>query len=141
MKIRFCSILFLFFLIPCFNISAMAADVEISEMKICTEIVDRSPVGVSDNFSNALEKIYCYTEINAENTPLSITHVWYFNDRKMAEIPLSVNSSAWRTWSSKRIMSSWSGKWRVDVLGPAGEVLMQKNFAVGKAPEYELNEY
>jgi hypothetical protein len=33
----------------------------------------------------------------------------------MAEFPLSVNSNRWRTFSSKKILPTQTGKWKVEI--------------------------
>jgi hypothetical protein len=117
-------------------------ELSVQEMKFCTDIVDRVPVGAGDNFSGSLEKIYCYTEVANTGEPVQISHAWYYNDQKVGEVFLNIGkSSAWRTWSSKKILKSWTGQWKVEVLSPSGEVLETKDFIVGTGPEYEMTEY
>ena len=45
-----------------------------------------------------------------------ITHVWYYQDSELARVTLPVRSSNWRTYSSKRFLPQWAGKWVVVVL-------------------------
>ncbi|MGM5484230.1 MAG: DUF2914 domain-containing protein [Nanobdellota archaeon] len=114
----------------------------VNEMQFCTDIADRTPIGTGDNFSGSLEKIYCYTEVANKGKPVTISHVWYYNDQKVGKVYLDIGkSSGWRTWSSKKILKSWTGWWRVEVLSPAGEILETKDFVVGTGPEYEMTEY
>ena len=44
---------------------------------------------------------------------------------------LRVAGTNWRTWSSKNIDPMWTGSWRVDIVGPDGEVLQSVSFTVG----------
>ncbi|MGM0418991.1 MAG: DUF2914 domain-containing protein [Thermodesulfobacteriota bacterium] len=137
--------LFLFFaiiLVPFVHAQDSGAVLSVNEMEFGTDIVDRSLVGKGDNFSASLEKIYCYTEVSNPGEPVQISHVWYYNDQKVGEVYLNIGtSSAWRTWSSKKILKSWTGQWKVEVLSPSGEVLKSKDFIVGTGPEYEMTEY
>jgi hypothetical protein len=38
----------------------------------------------------------------------------------------------WRTRSSKRILSSWTGSWRVDIVGEDDVVLKSLDFTIGE---------
>jgi hypothetical protein len=95
---------------------------------ICTEIVKREPVGAGESFPATVEKLFCHTLVEGAQDNTSITHVWYYGDRIMAEVPLAVNSVRWRTWSSKRMMPGWTGAWRVDIQDENGTVLTSASF-------------
>jgi hypothetical protein len=56
--------------------------------------------------------------------------VWYFGDTPKARVNLKIKSSGWRTYSSKRIKTNDVGAWRVDVLGPNGELLRTLRFRI-----------
>lgn len=140
MKKVFMNIFLLSLFIP-MGIHADESQIDVVDMKFCTQISKREPVGVSDTFSNMFEKVYCYTEISGANPPTTISHLWFHEGNQMAEVPLNIKSSSWRTWSSKRIMKSWTGRWTVKVLSEDGRILKEKGFIVGSGPDYELNEY
>ena len=107
-----------------------APEISVEDMEICTSIEDRVPVGVDTSFSGDVEKLYCFTKIVSNKDEGSIFHVWMYNDKEMAKVELSTKAKVWRTWSSKRILPSWTGKWRVDVQSPDGTVLGSKEFEV-----------
>jgi len=80
--------------------------------------------------TNADEILYCFTRVNGAKGDIEVTHVWYYGDVERARIDLSVRSSSWQTFSSKRIQAHETGKWRVEVLGPGGTLLETILFSV-----------
>ncbi|KAA3612526.1 MAG: DUF2914 domain-containing protein [Calditrichaeota bacterium] len=123
-------LLFVFLLAPFFLLAQEKSTAEVTEVSICTAVEDRVPVGVDTSFTSDVERVYCYTKITGAAADSSVTHVWYHGDKEMARQKLSVKANAWRTWSSKRIVDSWTGAWRVDILSASGTVLKSKAFTV-----------
>lgn len=107
-------------------------DISVNRIAIATDIVDREPAGTSENFSGRLEKLYCFTEIYTDNFPTKVVHIWLYNDNIIAEVPLNINSGKWRTYSSKRILPSWTGKWKVEVYSEDGALIGSKSFTVNE---------
>ena len=107
-----------------------AVTLKIEDMEFCTGIESWAPVGTGKEFPATVAKVYCFTRVNGAAESTEIVHVWYFNDEEKARVPLSVKSNSWRTWSSKRILESWTGKWRVDVLAADGKLLRSSEFLV-----------
>ena len=108
--------------------TAQESGLTVEKMIFCTGIEDRLPVGESTQFFETAESIYCYTRINGAADTLDVAHVWYYGDEEKARVDLTVKSASWRTWSSKKMLPAWSGVWRVDILGPDGEVLLSREF-------------
>jgi len=106
------------------------ASLEVAVAAICTDVVDREPVGAGNAFEVSLGKVYCFTTIISAHSPTEVTHVWYFGDIERARINLAIKASTWRTYSSKRIQRHEIGDWHVDVLGPAGELLKTVQFKI-----------
>ncbi|MBN2071414.1 MAG: DUF2914 domain-containing protein [Candidatus Krumholzibacteriota bacterium] len=102
--------------------------VEVKEFKFCTGIEEREPTGVNSQFFNSADRIFCYTRITGVTGDISIYHQWYFGEKEMAKVELRVESSDWRTWSSKRIADSWSGVWRVDIVLEDGRKIASQEF-------------
>ena len=107
-----------------------AAALEVADPAVCTSVVDRACVDPKEEFSAAVEKLYCFTRITGAQEDTEVTHVWYFGDIERARITLAVRSSSYRTYSSKRIQTHETGPWRVEVLGPDGTVLKTISFSV-----------
>jgi hypothetical protein len=108
--------------------SAQESGLTVEKMIFCTGIEDRFPVGESTQFFESAERIYCYTRINGAADTLDVAHVWYYGDEEKARVDLTIKSASWRTWSSKKMLPAWVGAWRVDILGPDGEVLLSREF-------------
>ncbi len=106
------------------------ASLEVAVATICTDVVDREPVGAGNAFEVSLGKVYCFTTIVGAHSPTEVTHVWYFGDIERARVNLAIKAYSWRTYSSKRIQGHEIGDWHVDVLGPEGELLKTLQFKI-----------
>lgn len=104
--------------------------IQIARTAICTDVVEREPVEIGESFNSSVGKLFCFTNIVGVNTPIEITHAWYFGDAEMARVNLPVRSPNWRTYSSKIILAREIGNWRVDVIGPDGKVLKTLEFTI-----------
>lgn len=107
-----------------------SATVAVEEMVFCTAVEERVPVGVDTVFLGTVGTICCFTKLSSSEDSTTIAHVWYYNDKEMARVNLNVLAKSWRTWSSKTILEDWVGKWRVDVVSEAGEVVESKEFEI-----------
>lgn len=56
--------------------------------------------------------------------------MWLFEGEVMAEVALKVTSPRYRTYSTKNIMDTQLGHWRVDVVDESGLLIAQKEFRV-----------
>jgi hypothetical protein len=97
---------------------------------ICRDVQDREPIGEGTEFEATVGTLFCYTKIVGAQEPIEITHIWYHGETEMFRWNLSVESSSWRTWTSKNIWHEWVGDWHVDVIGPNGEVLLTLAFTI-----------
>ena len=130
MKYRLFALALVCLVVPVVTIAQDAAGVKVEEMVFCTAVQDRAPAGIDTAFASTVENVCCFVRVTGAADTASITHVWYYMDREMARVELAVRARSWRTWSSKKIAPEWQGAWRVDVLGPAGEVLKSAAFAI-----------
>ncbi|MFQ5847346.1 MAG: DUF2914 domain-containing protein [Candidatus Methylomirabilales bacterium] len=110
---------------------------EVVRDAVAAAISDREPVDASQVFSPTIGTIYYFTAVRSPRPPTEITHVWYHGEREVARVTLSVNGPIWRTWSSKRILPTWTGSWRVEALTPEGTVLASQDFSVEPSPVAE----
>lgn len=108
--------------------SLYAETLRAENMVICAAIKDRTPIGATDTLPSDILTVYCYTRIVGAKDTTAVRHVWYYGDRKMAEVELPVKSSSWRTWSSKRVLPQWKGNWKVEVVAPDSTVIATKSF-------------
>jgi hypothetical protein len=107
-----------------------AGSIKVEAAAVCENIVDRDPAGAGASFSVTVGKLFFFTKITGAENPIEIAHVWYFGDIERARVNLPVKANTWRTHSSKILQAHEIGAWRVDVLGPAGEVLETVQFEV-----------
>ncbi|MBD1582689.1 DUF2914 domain-containing protein [Pseudoalteromonas sp. S16_S37] len=104
----------------------------VSRAVLTTGIVDREPVDVlKENLelSQFTDKLFFFTEINNMQGQ-TVQHLWFHQDQLMAEIPLTISAIRFRTYSSKNIMPSQTGPWRVEVVTDQGQLLAQKSFRI-----------
>jgi len=99
----------------------------ITRSAFTTEIVDKEPLTELNQVSVDITRVYFFTEIAGLNGH-TITHRWEYNGQVMAEVSFQVSGNRWRTWSSKNLLSSWTGKWQVSVLDEGGNIIDQSEF-------------
>jgi hypothetical protein len=109
----------------------------VGRIAVCTSVNNREPLDVDTTFSTDVGSLYCFTRIEGITDSSSVTHVWYYGQKKMAEVTLPVASTRWskrwRTWSNKRIFPHWTGKWTVAILSEDRTPLAQTSFVIASA--------
>lgn len=101
------------------------------EAVVCAGIEERMPVGTADNFTAEVGQVYLWCKVLGAKDTTAVYHVWYYNDEEMARVELPVRSNAWRTWSSKQILPSWTGNWTAKIENADGKVLKEIPFKIG----------
>ena len=109
-----------------------AQDLSIETIEIGTAVENREIIGADSTFAPYVENIFCLTKVTGAQDTTEIFHVWFYEDEEKARTPLSVRSSSFRTWSSKRILESWTGSWRVAIEDLDGNVLAEKSFKIAE---------
>jgi hypothetical protein len=135
MKTRVIPILSLMLFLSTLLLSQENPTVTVEDIQICAFVEDRQPVGSDTSFTNEVGQLYCFTKLSSDQDSTIISHVWYYNEKEMANVNLKMKAKAWRTWSSKKIATDWLGEWRVNVLSSTGEVLASKKFIVKELTE------
>lgn len=97
---------------------------------ICKEVKDLSPVCENEVFPSDVNKLYCFTRVTGANKKNKIKHIWYYQDKKLADITLSIKSPDFRTYSCKKIKPYQKGKWRVEVMSLDGINLATLKFTI-----------
>jgi len=103
---------------------------EVSKAAICPQIVDRHPVEQGVRYPPTVGKIFCFSQISNIESPTQVQHVWYYKNTERARVALAVNPPSWRTYSSKHILTTDTGRWRVDILDHDGNVLKTLGFDI-----------
>jgi len=117
-------------ILPALALAQGSAGLTVDDIRVCTAIEDRQPVGADTSFDSNVGKLFCFTKLSGDQDSAVIYHVWYYNDKETARTELSVRAKTWRTWSNKTIPNTWTGSWRVDILSSDGNVLGSMEFTV-----------
>ena len=104
-------------------------DLTVKRIVICEDVKDREPVAVDSVFTG-VERLCCYTEIKGAEESTHVQHVWYRGEKEMARIKLNVRAARWRTYSAKKILSEWTGDWRVEVIDAQDRRISRISFQV-----------
>ena len=110
--------------------SFAVAEVREEDATITTAIENQMPVDKIEVYPADYGKLFCFTRIVGAEQETEVTHVWYYQEDELARVVLSVGSSDWRTYSSKRFLPQWAGQWRVVVLAEDGHELATIHFVL-----------
>ncbi len=110
------------------SVTAQESGMRVALDVLATAVENRQPVEATAPIQSDVGELFYFTEVHGG--PGSIQHVWIWQGRTMATVPLEVRSSRFRTWSSKRIQADWTGQWRVEARTADGKVLSFKEFVV-----------
>jgi hypothetical protein len=74
-----------------------------------------------------IKRLYYFTEVK-NMYGKTIIHRWEHEGRIIAEVPLSIDSYQWRTYSSKALTPAMMGRWQVIITNEQGEPLHTDRF-------------
>lgn len=77
----------------------------------------------------SLSKVILFSHIKNRSGE-TIYHRWYYENKMIANVALSIGSDSWRTNSSKRIARNMQGAWHVEIVSETNDVLWRLNFDV-----------
>jgi hypothetical protein len=109
---------------------AWAASLQVTDVAIGTGVHSRVPTGISSYFDSSVGKLYAFTRIVGAEGDTRVYHKWYYGDVLVADVPLTIRSGDWRTWSTKNVQPDWTGDWRLVVVSEDGSILGTVKFAV-----------
>ena len=109
---------------------AWAASLQVTDVAIGTGVHSRVPTGISSYFDSSVGKLYAFTRIVGAEGDTRVYHKWYYGDVLVADVPLTVRSGDWRTWSTKNVQPDWTGDWRLVIVSEDGSILGTVKFAV-----------
>ena len=109
---------------------AWAASLQVTDVAIGTGVHSRVPTGISSYFDSSVGKLYAFTRITGAEGDTRVYHKWYHGDVLVADVPLTIRSGDWRTWSTKNVQPDWTGDWRLVVVSEDGSILGTVKFAV-----------
>ncbi|MCR4301233.1 MAG: DUF2914 domain-containing protein, partial [Sulfuricaulis sp.] len=82
-------------------------------------IKNLEPVDSVSAIPNDQPHIIYFTEIH-DMAGQKVKHRWEYHGQIILEVPISVGTSRWRAYSSKTLLSSWTGDWKVSLVDAAG---------------------
>jgi len=90
--------------------------IQIQQAVLTEKVQNRQPISpLNTPIPKYIRKVTFFTHIlNAKDQ--TIYHRWLYQGQLMAEIPLTITSATFRTWSSKNLTSAWAGEWIIEVL-------------------------
>ncbi len=107
-----------------------AGSLRVQDVAIATGVYERVPTGISSYFDSSVGKLYAFTRIVGAEGDTRVYHKWYHGDILVADVPLTVRSGDWRTWSTKNVQPDWTGDWRLVIVSEDGSVLGSVKFAI-----------
>lgn len=110
--------------------AAPAPSLSVSDCAFCKSVVNREPVDKAEVFPPEVGKVYFWTVITGAKEPAEVKHIWYYNNKKMLKVSLTIKNLRHRTWSSKTIIPEWLGDWKVDVVDASGNILKSAFFKI-----------
>ncbi|MDF2177964.1 DUF2914 domain-containing protein [Aliiglaciecola sp. CAU 1673] len=103
---------------------------DVLRSQLTSAVVAREPVddlrGEVIGKPNEITQVVFFTQLD-DMQGQDVVHKWFYQGELMAEVPMSVRSPNWRTWSSKRLLPAWQGNWQVQ-LWSGDKLLLSKEF-------------
>jgi hypothetical protein len=99
-------------------------------VKMATKIEDRMPVDVDSVFDPSTERIYCWSAVAGVTDTLTIYHIWNYNGRQQARVPIKVTGSYFRAFTFQSIKSEQIGVWTVYIVDEHENLLGMTKFKV-----------
>ncbi|MDQ7015420.1 MAG: DUF2914 domain-containing protein [Gammaproteobacteria bacterium] len=121
------------FLSPSFLIAAESADAKVMRAIFTPGVKDFEPMGSSNYFYTTCAQLYFFTELYGFKGQV-LKHRWFYNDKMVSEVKVTVRSHLWRASTKKSLPKSWVGDWRAEVVNAAGVVLASKHFEYRNLP-------
>lgn len=106
----------------------------VARAQFTRHIKNLEPVDAVSTLTNDATRIVYFTEIH-DMAGQTVTHRWEYNGKIILEVPIEVGSGRWRAYSTKTLLPSWTGEWKVSVVDAAGHTLSVNTFSYLKAPE------
>lgn len=93
-----------------------------------SEVSEHEPIDKIEKLESNNRSVYYFTELRDMSGQTAI-HRWEFKGKIMAETKFTVDGPRWRVWSSKNLLPTWTGEWKVSVLNGIGDVISEDIFS------------
>jgi len=107
-----------------------AGRLKIREYGVGTSVENLQLMGESNRFRVGT-RVWFWTRVLGARSGEKIRHVWTYEGRTTASIPLTLGSANWRTYSRKTMYAAAVGAWAVEAVGEDGTVLARSEFVCG----------
>ena len=112
--------------------SFAAAQTKVNRIALTSGIENREPLAPVAEIVEGTEDLVCFTEIQTNEYPTEITHIWIYNQNIEAEVKLHVGSPKWRSYSTKNIPLGKAGAWKVEIYSQDGKLIDTVDFTVNE---------
>jgi len=113
------------------NIIDEIQKLDLLSLAIATDIVEKTPMGVSRLFLNDIDALYCFTAVDNTIKNNKIIHNWKYNEQDFFKKFIVVGDSPnWRCWSRITIKPEMAGDWQVIVTDSIGSRLDSIYFSI-----------
>lgn len=106
----------------------------VTRSQLTRDIKDLEPVDTVTVLTSDQSRVIYFTEIH-DMAGETVKHRWEYNGKIILEIPIKVGTSRWRAYSTKTLLPSWIGDWKVSVVDAAGGTLSVNTFTYLKKPD------
>jgi hypothetical protein len=106
----------------------------VTRSQLTRDIKDLEPVDTVTVLISDQSRVIYFTEIH-DMAGETVKHRWEYNGKIILEIPIKVGTSRWRAYSTKTLLPSWIGDWKVSVVDAAGGTLSVNTFTYLKKPD------
>jgi len=97
---------------------------------MCEEIKDGSPLNQAILFSMEKGKVICFSTFGDIPKQTTVFHKWYFRDKLIYKIKLSLKPPRWSTYSSIKLRDTDRGPWRVEITDQQNNIFQTLRFSV-----------
>jgi hypothetical protein len=116
--------------------SSEIQNLDISTIAISTDIVEKTPVGVSRLFLNDIDTLFCFTAVDNPFKNNKIIHTWKYIEQTYLKNFITVGKAPyWRCWSRISIRPEMAGDWQVIITDSVGNYLDSIEFSIIPARE------
>jgi len=97
---------------------------------VCENVKDLSPQNPAIVFSVAVGKVSCFSAFDPVSQNMPIYHNWYYRDKLITKIKLTLRTPRWSTFSTIQLRESDIGPWRVEITDQEEKVFTVLRFSV-----------
>lgn len=106
-------------------------NLDILTIAIATNIVEKTPIGVSRLFLNDIDTLFCFTAVDNPFKNNKTIHIWKYNGQDYLKYFIRVGKAPyWRCWSRITIRPEMIGDWQVIVTDTVGNYLDSIEFSI-----------